>query len=288
MKAVPSALTALLLAAGIMLPAQAGIIHHYPSESSYPDWPNLTAAVPGLDSPIIPGTSYPYADFVGDSVEPVLYRASDSQYVYFRVRTHFSGTVQTGTGGRFHDTIWLYFDISGWGHEAGWPDYAIAWDSKGNVDSHGMELLLPGGPLPSTWAEMGTTDINEQSGPKLSPPGFNTSGDGYLRTVEGVATAGFGATTFVDFAIRWSCLSQTYTGNPLTNLAQGQTWRVALASIHGQTGHALPNVDVAGGFGWAVPGIPPRDTAILGLLAVLTSICGLLVAGVVVGLTRRT
>lgn len=246
MKSVQSVLTVLLLAAGIMLPAHAGIINHYPSESSYPDWPNFTAAVPGLDSPIIPGTSYPHLDFVGDSAEPVLYHASDSQYVYFRVRVHFSGTVQTGTGGTFHDTIWLYFDISGWGNEDGSPDYAVAWDSKGNVNSHGLELLLPGGPLPSTWAEMATTDIDEQSGQKLSPPDFNTSGDGYLRTVDGVATANFGTTTFVDFAIRWSYLSQSYNGGPLTNLAQGQTWRVALASVHDQTDHALPNVDVAG------------------------------------------
>jgi hypothetical protein len=71
--------------------------------------------------------------------------------------------------------------------------------------------------------------------------GNSRTTDGYLRTIDRVATTNFGETTFVDFAVSWSYLYQ-YTG-----LRSNQLWKVAFASIANATDHNFITGDVSGG-----------------------------------------
>ena len=82
-------------------------------------------------------------------------------------------------------------------------------------------------------------DVDGLIGQKKAPPDINALGEGYVRTVDHVGA--LGNTTLIDFAVSWSYRMRE------TSLAPGQTWRIALGSVHDQTDHAKPNVDIAGG-----------------------------------------
>jgi hypothetical protein len=122
------------------------------------------------------------------------------------------------------------------------PDFAIMWDSRHNDQpNHGLELGIPNDVGP-TWATTRMDDLDGDPALKISPPDFGLSnGDGYVRILNGQPTVGFGTTTFVDYAIRWSYLSTE------TTLDKGQSWGIQLGSIDYLTDHSWINYDVSGG-----------------------------------------
>ncbi len=212
-------------------------------------------------------------DFVGDSSSPGLYFASDASHLSFRMRVD-ADTFTTANGAHA-----VLIDIDGIGIAG--IDYAFAWDSKSNDNSkHGLEMCVAGQNGP-TWGVSQLSDIDGNPSLKAIND-INGSGrvtDGYVRTSDGQATANFGDTTFIDFAISWSYL-ETYTA-----LRNDQIWNVSLASIANATDHNAFNADVSGGAslsdsistGWAdVPGAPVPEPATTLLLALGAGAMGLL------------
>ena len=235
---------------------------------SYSGWSSSWTAISSLNDPndsIDPGR----LDFVGDATNPGAYMASDSSYLYFRVRVKATGT----TVNAWQDSIWLMIDKPGQG-VANVPDYAFAWDTKGrwadgsvpNAE-HGLELQTNGS-AGSKWNTVMMNDTDGLVGQKIAPPDFNTSGNGYIRTIDDQTTTAFGQTTFIDFAISWNYLAAQ------TTLAKEQTWRIQLASRANATDHVAPEDDIAGGASpdslisiWSEPIAIPEPT-VIGLLSI--------------------
>lgn len=85
----------------------------------------------------------------------------------------------------------------------------------------------------SNWSSVQFSDLDNNAAQKR-PNDINSSGrttDGYMRAVTLNATVDFGDTTFIDYAIAWSYLSN------YTSLRKDQTWRMALADFQDATDH---------------------------------------------------
>lgn len=220
---------------------QFGAKSSWPSES---DWRPIASLNDPIDSGL-PGE----IDFVGDASNPTAYYFSDSNYWYIRARVH----IGSASGSTFHDTILVLID-----RNADYqPENSFSWDSKsGDVYKHGLELQIPGLVRPS-WAETQMDDNDGASGQKLAGdfqvPTDGTTGDGYLRTIDGQATTNFGSTTFVDIAASWSFLEAK------TSLRRTDTWKIQLGSIADSTDHNAIRGDVAGNHNPTDPGLSFGD-----------------------------
>jgi hypothetical protein len=210
-------------------------------------------------------------DFVGDSSNPGAYWADNGTYVFFRFRLDI-GTITANT---FRDAHFILIDVNdylygtGFGSDnVGMPDYGFAWDSKSNDPlKHGLEMLHINRTA-NVWNGINMDDLDGSGGLKLDNDinGAGRTTDGYVRTIDGIETVNFGTTTFMDFAVSWSYL-ETYT-----DLARGQNWRIALASVSAATDHNNLNSDIGGRanpsdsntLGWTTLGaIPEPATALL-------------------------
>lgn len=110
---------------------------------SYSGWANSWTALSGLNDPNdgVKGR----LDFVGDATNPGAYVASDSSYLYFRIRVKATGDEVRAD--EWQDSIWIMVDDMGRG-VTNRPDYAFAWDTKGRWSDnplvpnaeHGLEL----------------------------------------------------------------------------------------------------------------------------------------------------
>jgi hypothetical protein len=198
---------------------------------TYSDWPTSWMAITGLVDPD-DNLSTSKIDFVGNSSYPGAYVANNGEYIFFRIR------VDDGSATIFSDTIMILIDQD----NDDSPDYAVMWDSRHNDQpNHGLELGIPNDVGP-TWATTRMDDLDGDPALKISPPDFGLSnGDGYVRILNGQPTTGFGTTTFVDYAVRWSYLSTE------TTLGKGQSWGIQLGSIDDATDHSWINYDVSGG-----------------------------------------
>lgn len=219
-------------------------------------WDNGTdsiawTAVPSLNSPINSGISGEL-DFVGDATDSGFYLAQNASFLFFRMRVR----VGTVGGTTFTGSHLVLIDVVGWDYpsigETGKPDFSIAWDSKSaDPTNHGLEMQIPD-TLGFKWGQIKMDDIDLNNAKKIAPPDINTTGQGFIRTIDGQATANFGQTTFIDYAVALSYLnppdpapsgSNPYLANILTH-----PLRFQLGSIAGATDHNLINADVAGGF----------------------------------------
>ncbi len=219
----------LLIPADLSRAGPAAIYHHFgPSSFTWPtdsQWIVLSA----LNDPD-DGLTKEYLDFVGNSNYPGFYYHVGVNYIYFRIRVDFDGTVSSST---FNDTVMIMLDRGGDGS----LDYGFAWDSK--EAGHGLEMMVPN-VNGSTWAATRMDDLDNNSAQKVAPPDINTSGDGYIRTVDGINTSDFGNTTFIDIAVSWTYLySQTL-------LRKDETWGIQLGSIANANDHNFIDYDVAG------------------------------------------
>ncbi len=199
-------------------------------------------AIPSLDDPN-DSLAKGYLDFVGDfSSYHTCYHYTTSNYMFFRIRVNYSGSVTADSP--FADTILIMIDYN----NDGTAEYAIAWDTKGGqtqAGEHGLEMLLYDTTQP-TWYYTSFKDLDGLVGQKKSPPDFNKTGDGCVRTIDGVSSGSLGTTTFIDFAISCSYLSSDKT--PYSNIAlrcTGQTWKIQLGSISNETDHGWVRYDVA-------------------------------------------
>ena len=120
----------------------------------------------------------------------------------------------------------------------------------------------------NTWNGINFNDLDTDSGQKGTNDinGSLRTTDGYVRTTDGQATTNFGVTTFIDYAISWSYLTN------YTTLAEGQTWSIGLASIPNATDHNNLTGDIGGGadptsattVGWSAPvSVPEPATDLL-------------------------
>lgn len=248
-----------------------GTIEHI---GSYNGWDDLTwRDISSLNDPNdgIDGT----LDFVGDSNDTGAYWADNGSYIFFRFRLDI-GTVDDKT---FRDSHFLLIDVddylygSGFGNDdIGLPDFGFAWDSKSNdPDKHGLEMLHIS-TTDNLWNGINMDDIDGNAGGKgtndingeIGSTGTYRDADGYVRTIDEQGTTAFGSTTLMDIAVSWDYL-ETYT-----DLARGQTWNVALASLANATDHNNLTGDIGGGAnptnlrteGWASLGVIPEPTVI--------------------------
>lgn len=247
----------------------------YPNTSAtFSGWPTNWVAISSLNDPKELSVANARLDFVGDDQNPGAYWSSRGEYFFIRMRVAVSNVTST----TFRDSHWIYIDRVGFTNgaaAANMPDYAIAWDSKSNDPTkHGLELMT-GTNLSATtyWSQMSLNDIDGNANTKTAPPDFNTTGDGYIRTIDMRATTNFGYTTFIDFAIKWSFLSAN------TALTSNQTWRLQFGSRNDATDHNFPQDDIAGGFSpnsvvtnsWANTMTPHTLGTIMSLSAYVTS-----------------
>lgn len=205
-------------------------------------------------------------DFVGGGNNPGGYWSIDDSYVYFRMRLD----VDTVTSTTFRDAHFVLIDAIGSGVEDGRPDYGFAWDSKSNDPaSHGLEMQIlntftPGG----TWDSIRMDDLDGDAGKKLAVDinGGGRTTDGYVQTTDSQLTDAFGLTTFLDFAV-----SLSYLSNYVPVLANNTNWKIQFASLATSTDHNLLSVDIAGGInptdvvttsGWSVTTNIPEPTVV--------------------------
>jgi len=215
----------------------------YPSTSAtFSGWPTRWQPIPSLNDPA-DQSKEGRLDFVGDNLNPSAYWSSDGTYFFIRIRVAVSNVTST----TFHDAHWIYIDRVGYTNgtaAADMPDYAIVWDSKSNDPSnHGLELNTGTNLSAKTsWSDVSLPDIDGKVAEKISPPDFNLTGDGYIRTIDMQPTTNFGYTTYIEFAVNWSFISAN------TALGPNQTWRLQLGSRNDSTDHNAPQDDIAGGF----------------------------------------
>jgi hypothetical protein len=204
-------------------------------------WPTTWTALNNLNDPRDSGGNL---DFVGDATNPGAYWAMDQEYVYFRMRMDV-GTVDSNT---YRDAVFVFIDNTSPTSNPT-PDYAFTWDSKGSAEDHGLEMQVPDRTGPD-WNDTRMDDLdglNSKKGPEdinglISGNTYRTE-EGYVRSVDSQATANFGTTSFLDFAVAWGYL-RTYT-----TLDTGQSWNVAFGSVANATDHNFITEDVAGGVG---------------------------------------
>ena len=238
-----------------VLPAAAAIYNVFPTNGvAKAAWPSAAQwqVIPGLVTSATSTTmteDKSRLDFVGNPTYPTAYYAADAGYVYFRIRIN----TKDAPPNSWNDCITLFID----NNNDNIPDQAFGWDSKGVKDystDHNLELNIPAAAsvvtASTTWNHVHMDDRDGDVTQKVAPDFNMISGhtnDGYLRLVgnqdgpNGVNTA-----TFVDFAVKWSYLTGTYSGSPISSLAPGQTWRVQFGSMDTGTDHANVNGDVAG------------------------------------------
>lgn len=217
-------------------PVTAAVVEHY--GGSYGSWPadGVWVAIPTLND-IDDGLADPQYEIVGNNTYPAVYHYSNGTYKFFRVRVQWPNAVVAGT--TFKGTIGIYFD---WDRD-NTLENAVIWDTAGSpATAHGMELQVTG-TEGATWATTKCEDADGVGNDKTAPPDFSLAGgDGYLRTVDGVATTDFGTTTFVDFAI--NC---TYLAAQTDMECTGQTWNIMAGVIDKANDHNFISGDVAGG-----------------------------------------
>ncbi|MCP5522184.1 MAG: hypothetical protein H7A46_11630 [Verrucomicrobiales bacterium] len=235
-----------------------------------PAWPVTWTPIPSLNDPVDKAAG-DGLDFVGSSTYPGAYYAADSSYFFFRARVN-------GDHDLWHDAVLLLLTLDTVGANPV-PNYAFAWDSKSNDnDNHGLELMVLDS-AGATWASTRMDDIDGNNAKKISPPDFNTTGDGYILTSDAQLTPGeFGGTTsFIDFAVSWALLAAA------TGLEPNQEWRLQLASIQNATDHNLLNYDVAANSNpadptraWSAPilVVPEPAFTALGMAVVLAGVAG--------------
>lgn len=226
---------ALFLLTGGIVSSMAGTYDLYNNYSNVA-WPSTWTAVSGLTD--VKGDvdgggakNIPRLDFVGSASTPVAYWASSSSYLYFRVRVAFP-TTSAVSKSTWADSFTVMIDRKNWGVTNS-PDYGFAWDAKSASDSsHGLEMQTNATKF-SDWSTVQFSDLDGNAGQKL-PNDINSSGrttDGYMRAVTLNSTVDFGDTTYIDYAIAWSYLSN------YTSLRKDQTWRMALADFQDATDH---------------------------------------------------
>ena len=187
-------------------------------------------------------SSYPEADFVGNSANPGGYWSTDTSYAYFRMR------VATPTLTAIpNDSFAIMVDLPGVG-TTNLPDYAFTWDAKSdNNTNHGLEMqvLATTATGATTWGAISLDDRDGANGSKgLSDINGNSrTTDGYVRSVDSQSTTNLGTTTFIDIAVSWTYLS-SYVPS-LTN-ANFPTWRFAFGTMFNATDHNALNGDIAG------------------------------------------
>ena len=230
--------------------SQATVI--YSCGGAYGSWPTTWVPLTSLNDPD-DALTRDYLDFVGDSDNPGVYYASDSSYLYLRIRVD-AGTAVTNT---FSDSIIVLIDDVNTGTTNA-PDYGFAWDSKsGDNTRHGLELMS-NSVLGATWDSSRMEDVDASSGLKIAPPDFAyTGGDGYVQTTDGQSTTNFGTTTYIDIAASWSYLQAN------TTLEPGQTWRLQVASIDNANDHNLLRYDVAGNVDPSTTGLAWSDAIVI-------------------------
>lgn len=234
------------------LPSMAATITYYgPAGGPVTGWDTGTdsiawKAVSSLNDGVDGGGKL---DFVGDVSNSGFFLAENASFLFFRTRVNVA-SAPTGT---FTDAHLILIDVVGWNYptigQTTKPDFAFAWDSKSNDPTkHGLEMQIPS-TLGVNWADIRMADIDGNSAAKTAAD-INTTGQGFVRTIDGQATTNFGNTTFIDFAIQKAYLTQnsTTTGNLLN--AQGNLVPVnmQLASIANATDHNAFGSDIAGGF----------------------------------------
>lgn len=193
----------------------------------------------------------PALDFVGDASDPGAYYASDDNYFYFRMRLDVDTVISTTFRGAHLIMIdlanYTYGGTSGTNSNGSLPDFSFAWDSKSNdTTAHGLEMLHIN-TAANIWNGINFADLDGLNGSKGFDDinGAGRTGDGYIRSIDNVATQNLGLTTFLDFAVSWSYLA---VHTPLTQqqFLDGE-WSFALGSIDNATDHNNLNDDIAGG-----------------------------------------
>lgn len=243
-------LVGVFLLLGPLLSSQATLIYNV--GGVYSSWPATWIPVTSLNDPD-DALTRDHLDFVGDASNPGVYYASDSSYLYFRIRVD-AGTAVTNT---FSDSVFVLIDDVNTG-TTNRPDYGFAWDSKsGDNTRHGLELMS-NSVLGTSWDSSRMEDVDASSGLKIAPPDFaNSGGDGYVQTTDGQATVNFGTTTYIDIAASWSYLQANTTLDP------GQTWRIQVASIDNANDHNLLRYDVAGNVDPSTTGLAWSDAIVI-------------------------
>jgi hypothetical protein len=218
-------------------------IGHYTGWPTDAEWLKVPSLDDGDD-----GLVRDHLDFVGNTAYPGFYKANmNSGYIFFRIRVDFDGPVTIDT---FSDSVIVVIDYNSDGTE----DYGFAWDSKsGNNAQHGLELQIKD-LKNDNWAATRLADLDGSSGQKLAVDinGGGRSTDGYIRTVDAIATGAgnFGNTTFIDFAVSCSYL-QTNTALRCSS----QSWSLQIASIANATDHNPLSYDVGS---YSSPSATPR------------------------------
>lgn len=227
------------------------------------------------------GSSSPEITFVGSTQSPGSYFAVNNDYVFFRVRTKYTGTVSTAT---FSDTVMCMINVNNYNYtnpssitnNSTSPDFAFSWDSKSNdITKHGLEMqaidktagpwnaiqfqdldtwgnqnILPTPPL-SYAPQSASTKFSFETAPKGPDFGVH-NGDGFVRTIDGVSyiytdtnnQQQTTTSTFIDFAI-----SKAYLTNIAPPIINNPSWQIQFGAIANATDHNAigNNGDVAGG-----------------------------------------
>jgi hypothetical protein len=175
-------------------------------------------------------------EFVGDSSSRGAYWGIDNKYVYFRMRLDIDSAPS------FSDAHLVLFDVVG----DATPDYAFAWDSKSNDENgHGLEMTILDS-SDGTWGGTKMNDIDGSNGQKLANDinGDGRDTDGYVQSSDntGNESDSFGKTTFLDFAV-----SLSYLSNNVPEMIQNTNWKVQFGSIANATDHNAISDDIAGG-----------------------------------------
>jgi len=228
--------------------SQAAVLNYYGSGADpVTGWKAGTdslswTAKPSLNDPVDGGGKL---DFVGDTQNPGFFMAQNAAYLFFRMRVNVA-SAPTGT---FTDAHLLLINVDGWnylktGQTDGDIDYAITWDSKSDPTKHGLEMQIPS-TLGVAWDAIRMADIDGKPSDKVVSPtvpgDFNTTTDGFVRTVDGQSSASLGGnTTFIDYAV-----SKAYLTLQAPNILNYDL-RIQLASIANATDHNAINADVAG------------------------------------------
>lgn len=261
----------LILVAGVT--SQASVIQHI---GDYSGWGAVSwKAISGLDDP--DDGEAGQLEFVGNGATPGAYWGMTDQYIHFRMR------LDAGANPSFSDAHLVLIDVVG----DSIPDYAFAWDSKSNSsDSHGLEMSILD-TSDGTWGGTKMDDLDRSNGQKLSVDinGAGRSTDGYVQSSDNIGSESdpFGTTTFLDFAV-----SLSYLSNQVPVLVENANWNVQFASIASSTDHNLLSADIAGGeslgstitaSSWSTIAIPEPATATLVILFGLGTLTWRRIAG---------
>ncbi len=223
-------------------PAVFGVSTTVNQYGTYASWPTTWTPIYSLNDGTSAASSF--FDFVGTTDYPGVLFAKDADYIYFRVRVNYQGTLtaypDTGTTGK--GTIMILINNDADDN----PDYAFAWDFKEALIGHGLEML-EFNTTSGVWSGTKMDDVDGKNAEKVAPPDFAQTGtDGYIRTIDQQSTP-WGYTTYVDFAIKCSYLTtlgSTY-GSALS--CADTNWKIQVGSISGANDHNFIDTDIAGG-----------------------------------------